>query len=107
MLAYLPPMPNTNNDTGDVPSLFTRCLLGNPASIHMTDDDPTFSLDGNITEVWPQPTIHYSEIPPMHVPGFPWSSYHENFQYTSMLSEDTWPEGDMTVMGSYFKFEEL
>jgi len=116
LLAYLPPMPNTNEDmvyAGDVSSLFSQfsCLPADPPAdppaVRITNDDPyVFSSDGNITEVWPQPTVHYAETPRKHVPGFAWSSYHDNFLYTPMLSEDMCQsEKDMTFMGSIFNFE--
>lgn len=93
MLAYLPPMPNANDDaecTGDVPSLFaqlSRHPANLPTTLCMTDDDPVFFLpDGSIAKSWSQ------------------SMTRDDFRYMSMVSENMWPEDDIDFMNSCFDF---
>jgi hypothetical protein len=91
MLACFPPMSNTSNDAecaGDVPWLFAQLFRHSANSpVRTTDDEPV--PDGSIAEEWSQ--SHYSDPDSlMLVPGFTWSSCHEN--YTSMVSEDRWSD---------------
>lgn len=111
MFAFLPPMPNANDDTecGDVSSLFAQ-LSRHPANLPlrtMVDNPVTFLPDGCIAEVRSQFMPHYSDSESrILVPGFTWSSCQENIHYTSMVSEDMWSEEEVNdFMYSCFDFE--